>query len=280
MSDGTVFPGPPCATHVLIAHPAYGLGYTWLQSLQDFYDVAHSTTIDETLLKLAETKYDLVILDESLADPVATTTNQIHKRTLAPVIVIGESMGASENVIACLGAGADDCVRDTVHPQELLARVRKTLRRVDHDATNLAVPPVIEHRGVIIDLVKRTVTRDNQVIRLSPNENRILEILSRRPGRLFSKEQILEAIWGNEPKARQYQHLRTYMTRIRKKLGDEVKSPYFISTETGLGYRWIAPTGARNSSNGSNPRDTHLPQEASAAGTAGTNNNSSRSGIA
>jgi two-component system, OmpR family, KDP operon response regulator KdpE len=115
--------------------------------------------------------------------------------------------------------------------EELLARIRAAARRAGSDV------PVLEAGDLVIDLPARRVTKAGEVVRLTPTEWGLLEMLVRTPGRLVSQRDLLHEVWGpaydNETN-----YLRVYVGALRKKLEEDPSAPRHLITEPGMGYRF------------------------------------------
>ncbi len=153
-----------------------------------------------------------------------------------PVIVVTAHHAQSEKIRA-LDAGADDYVTKPFDTEELLARVRATLRRVPHTSIRA------DHRDastiVEIDLARRRVTLDGVPVHLTRTELSLLELFVQNPGKLLTQEILLREVWG-QGYGSESNYLRVYVGQLRKKLGDDAAHPRLILTEPGIGYRWIA----------------------------------------
>jgi two-component system KDP operon response regulator KdpE len=151
------------------------------------------------------------------------------------VIVLTAHHEQSEKIRA-LDAGADDYVTKPFDIEELLARIRATLRRTPGTpATNA----IVRIDDVEIDLARRRVTRAGEPVHLTRTELALLEMLVRNPGKLLTQELLLREVWGPEY-GTESNYLRVYVGQLRKKLGDDAARPRLILTEPGIGYRWIA----------------------------------------
>jgi two-component system KDP operon response regulator KdpE len=109
---------------------------------------------------------------------------------------------------------------------------------------NQNIEKILRLNGVTVDLGKRVILIDGKTVRLSPTETKFLEIITRHPGYLHSRESIVEQIWGREAGSKEYQQLRTHVARIRKKLKDTSHPYSFITVENGRGYRWGLPNSS------------------------------------
>ena len=151
-----------------------------------------------------------------------------------PVVVL-TARDRQQDKIAALDAGADDYVTKPFDVEELLARVRAVLRRVPHAS---ATPAVIHIDKLEIDLARRQVRLDGDVVHLTKTELALLEQLVTHPGKLLTHEYLLRQVWGHGYGS-ESNYLRVYVGQLRRKLADDATSPRLIVTEPGIGYRWI-----------------------------------------
>jgi two-component system KDP operon response regulator KdpE len=174
---------------------------------------------------------DVVLLDLGLPDLSGfEVLRRLRAWSTAPVVVLSARAESSEKVEA-LDLGADDYVTKPFGMEELLARVRAAARRAGSDL------PVLTAGDLVIDLPARRVTRAGRVIRLTPTEWGLLEMLVRSPGRLVSQQDLLHEVWG-PAYSRETNYLRVYIGGLRKKLEDNPSTPRHLITEPGMGYRF------------------------------------------
>lgn len=188
---------------------------------------------EEALLLVAEDRPDLIILDWMLPhlsgiEVCRQLRKKIATRTI-PVIMLTARTEESDRVHG-LESGADDFIAKPFSPKELIARVRAVLRRIR--------PALSEERmtyaDVTMDLATHRVTRDERPIHLGPTEFRLLRVLLERPGRVFSREQLLDTVWGRDI----YVETRTvdvHILRLRRALNLEGQAD-LIRTVRGAGY--------------------------------------------
>jgi two-component system, OmpR family, KDP operon response regulator KdpE len=134
-----------------------------------------------------------------------------------------------------LESGADDYVLKPFAPEELLARARAHLRR---SAVPERQSAVVRAGDLEIDLVHSRVTWQGEPVQLTPTEFRLLEVLVGNRGKLLTREQLLELVWGSHAPSDRGR-LRVFVLHLRRKLHDDAARPRLIFTEPGLGYRWI-----------------------------------------
>ncbi len=175
---------------------------------------------------------DLIILDLMLPDmdglELCTTLKQDVRYAPIPLIML-TAKGAEHERISGLELGADDYVTKPFSPRELVARVRAVLRRSQPGEEG---PLVVEDR-LFIDAQKFEVTLDGTPVRLTPVEFRILHLLAASPGRVFTREKILDHLWGNE-KAVLDRTVDVHIRNLREKLG---KTGGLIQNVRGVGYK-------------------------------------------
>ena len=200
------------------------------------YDVVTAGNGETALSVAAEEELDLLLLDLGL--PGIEGHEVIHRLRAwseIPVIVISVRDGQEEKV-AALDAGADDFVTKPFGMKELLARMRAVRRRASYDD---ALDPVLKFDGLEIDLLKKLVTLNGDAIHLTPTEYRLLEEMATNPGKLLTHGWLLKRVWG-PGYGTESNYLRLYVKQLRQKLGDTPSDPRWITTEPGLGYRWLA----------------------------------------
>ena len=151
-------------------------------------------------------------------------------------IVILSARDMEVEKIEALDAGADDYVEKPFNIGELLARLRVSMR---HHLARKGAPPVIHAGDLTIDLVKRLVTLAGEPVKLSPREYDLLARLAEGGGRVLTHRQLLTAVWG-PANADDVQYLRVFVGRLRQKLEADPASPKRITTESGVGYRFIS----------------------------------------
>jgi DNA-binding response OmpR family regulator len=150
-----------------------------------------------------------------------------------PIIMITAKVD-EESVIRGLNTGADDYVCKPFSPRQLMARVRAALRRTG--GTGTAEKRLI-HGGLAVDVESRRVSRDGISISLTPNEYKILITLMSRPAKIFTRDEIIERIKGEAYDGFD-RAVDTHIKNLRQKIGDDPKSPVFIQTVYGMGYRF------------------------------------------
>jgi two-component system KDP operon response regulator KdpE len=179
-------------------------------------------------------KPDLIVLDLGLPDINGVEVCREVRKTQSVPILILSARGAEGDKVKALDAGADDYVTKPFGTEELLARIRAALRRVETPS-----PPSgpIVRGGLVIDRERFRVLRDGQEVRLTPKEFELLTFLAQHPGRVLTHRTILKAIWGPHV-ADQPEHLRVLVGALRKKIEPNPSTPQYILTEPWVGYRF------------------------------------------
>ena len=194
-----------------------------------------SPNAEEGLVLVADDRPDVVLLDLGLPDlDGIEALRRMRSFSDVPVVVL-TARDRQQDKIEALDAGADDYVTKPFDVEEVLARVRATLRRVPQASS---APAVVVVDGLEIDLVRKQVRLDGEVVHLTKTELALLEQLATQPGKLLTHEYLLRQVWGRGYGS-ESNYLRVYVGQLRRKLGDDAANPRLIVTEPGIGYRWI-----------------------------------------
>jgi DNA-binding response OmpR family regulator len=141
------------------------------------------------------------------------------------------------DVVAGLEAGADDYVVKPVQPRVLEARIRAVLRRSGGGPATAGAPPVERHGGLAVDRAALLVTKRGEPVGLAPTELRLLLELSATPGRVLSRQQLLELVW-DQGYLGDSRLVDACVQRLRAKIEDDPAVPVYIQTVRGFGYRF------------------------------------------
>ena len=176
---------------------------------------------------------DLILLDLGLPDMDGVdVVAGLRGWTSVPIVVLS-ARDAQKDKVAALDAGADDYVTKPFGMDELLARLRASLRR----AAPSEDLPTVAAGALVVDRRAKRVTRSGDQVRLTPTEWHLLEVLVRDPGRLVPGRQLLQEVWG-PAYGQETNYLRVYMATLRRKLEEDPSHPRHLITEPGLGYRF------------------------------------------
>jgi two-component system, OmpR family, KDP operon response regulator KdpE len=198
------------------------------------YEVFSAMTGRAALEAVERDKPDLLVLDLGLPDlDGAEVCRRVRETTGIPILVLS-ARGEEGDKVKALDAGADDYVTKPFGTEELLARIRAALRRVDGSASSSE--PIV--RGdLVIDRQRFRVLRGEQELRLTPKEFELLLYLAQHPGRVLTHRTLLKAIWGPHS-VDQPEHLRVLVGSLRKKIEPNPSTPKYILTEPWVGYRF------------------------------------------
>ncbi len=185
----------------------------------------------EALEKLSERKYDIIILDLMLPGvdglDLCRKVRREGKNRETPIIVL-TALGDEDTKVEGFSAGADDYVTKPFSVKELLARIEAVLRRVGYSKKD-----VLEFEGIVENKKSKTVTVDGKPIYLTKTELQLLEFFLEHPEQLFTREELLENIWGTDHNETT-RTVDVYISRLRKKLGEKGK---YLKTLPRLGYK-------------------------------------------
>jgi two-component system, OmpR family, KDP operon response regulator KdpE len=200
------------------------------------YEVETADTAAGALTAAALAPPDAVILDLVLPDGRGTdVARELRTWSSVPVILLSV-VGEESEKVAALDAGADDYVTKPFGIDELLARLRAAMRRVEPSSE-----PVIEIGELRVDLEKRAVSVDGKPVQLTPHEYELLRLLARNEGKLMTHAAILRDVWGRAYSEESH-YLHVYVSQLRRKIEPEPTRPRYILTEPGAGYRLVAPS--------------------------------------
>jgi len=157
------------------------------------------------------------------------------KLASTPIIFLTAKAEEADRVVG-LELGADDYVTKPFSPRELVARVKAVLRRLDQPSSGAP----IEAGAILIDPEAVRVVVRQQEIEMSATEFRLLEFLARHPGRVYSREQLLDAVW-RETRFVTPRSVDVYIRRLREKIEADPESPAYLVTVRGSGYRFDVP---------------------------------------
>jgi two-component system KDP operon response regulator KdpE len=198
------------------------------------YEIDLAGTGEAALRLAAEHHPDLVVLDLGLPGMDGVDVIEgLRGWTSVPILVLSARDDEREKVRA-LDAGADDYMTKPFGMDELLARVRASLRR----ALPAGEAAVVTTPHFTVDLAAKRVTASDGEIRLTPTEWAIVELLVRHPGKLVSQRQLLQEVWGPQYE-RETNYLRVYLAQIRRKLEPDPARPRYFVTEPRIGYRFM-----------------------------------------
>jgi len=188
-------------------------------------------------LALAErTKPGLIVLDLMLPDVSGEEIcREIRSRSDVPILMLTAKASEDERV-GGLALGADDYLTKPFSPRELVARVRAVLRRTQGAEIPLVEVLSFDGGALEIDTVQHEIRRDGEVVELTPNEYRLLVTLARYPGRVYSRFELINHVQGYDFEGYE-RTIDAHVKNLRKKVEPDPKSPRYVETVFGVGYR-------------------------------------------
>lgn len=201
---------------------------------QEDFEVLVAYDGEEALRQYQRGTAELIILDIMLPKKSGLEVcREIRKETDIPIIML-TAKGEDVDKIVGLELGADDYMTKPFNTRELVARIKAVLRRSSRQKKSTAAKTLLVEE-IQIDILKRTVERAGQLIDLTAKEFDLLYLLARNPGRVFTRDNLLELVWGLE----YYGDLRTvdvHVRRLREKIEQDSRHPEYVLTKWGVGY--------------------------------------------
>jgi two-component system, OmpR family, KDP operon response regulator KdpE len=200
------------------------------------YTITEAASGEEATELARKIKPDLILLDVNLPGMSGIETcRELRQLSAAPIIMLTVRNAERDKVVA-LDAGADDYVTKPFGIEELLARVRASLRR--HSSAE-AIPP-FESKDLTVDFEERRVTARGEIVHLAPKEFEVLRQLLMQQGKPVTHRRLLQAVWGPEY-GEETENLRVVINQLRKKIEKDPAQPKYILTEPWVGYRFQVP---------------------------------------
>ena len=195
------------------------------------YEVREASTGQEAIEMVAQSRPDVILLDLGLPDLDGVEVTRVLREWCSIPIIILSVRDRESDKVAALDAGADDYLSKPFGLNELTARLRAALRRVQQTSDE----PTIVTGPLRLDLANRQVTRNGQIVALTPTEYDILRVLGRYHGKVVTHKKLIQEVWGH---LEQDLHtLRVNVSNLRRKIEDEPARPQLLVTEPGVGYR-------------------------------------------
>jgi two-component system KDP operon response regulator KdpE len=205
------------------------------------YAIAEAKTGEEALEWMRKERPDLVLLDVNMPGMGGLETcREIRRSSNAPIIMLTVRNAERDKVMA-LDAGADDYVVKPFGIEELLARIRASLRRFSPEDS---IPPFVS-KDVSIDFETREVVVRGRAVHLTPKEYEVLKHLVANQGKPLTHRRLLQAVWGPDY-GEETENLRVIINQLRNKIEADPSRPKFIVTEPWVGYRFQPPQSYRS----------------------------------
>ena len=193
---------------------------------------------ETAIMQAASHNPDVIFLDLGLPDMDGVDViKNIRTWSELPIIVISARSDETDKIEA-LDAGADDYLTKPFSVEELLARLRVSLRRLALLKNRTNPSPVFHNGEITIDFAAETAALSGQELHLTPIEYKLLTLLARNEGKVLTYSYITKEIWGSASGS-EMASLRVFMAALRKKLEPSANSPQYIQTHVGIGYRML-----------------------------------------
>lgn len=219
----------------------YGRNTAGMENLMIFLEgegdsVYRPTSEQETLWLVEQKNFHLLLLDRKSEEEKFQFIREVRKVSAIPIIVISEK-NTEQAVIEALNAGADDFMAYPFNLMEVAARIHSQIRRYT-ELTNLCenINQIYRIHDLVVDDRKRKVTVAGKEVRLTPIEYKILKLLVREKGKVFSIEQIYETIWNMQAIGAD-NTIAVHIRHIREKIERNPKEPQYLKVVWGTGYK-------------------------------------------
>jgi DNA-binding response OmpR family regulator len=203
------------------------------------FEVAEAATGDEALDRAAELEADLVVLDVLMPGTDGLEVLRRLRATSDVYVILLTAKAEEVDKLVGLAIGADDYLTKPFSPRELVARVRAVLRRRRAAAAPHPTDGVTSYDGLTIDTGRHEVRVDGALVELTALEFDLLAALAAAPGRVYSRHQLLERVWGWDHVGDE-RVVDVHVRNLRRALGDDATDPSFVGTVRGVGYRFLA----------------------------------------
>jgi DNA-binding response OmpR family regulator len=201
---------------------------------QSGYRALRARTGREGMTLFHQHRVSLILLDLMLPDfSGEELCRKVRAEEDIPIIMMTAKVD-EESIIRGLNMGADDYVTKPFSPRQLMARVQAALRR---SGTVPAKNPVLAAGDLLVDTENRRASRGNAELVLTPNEFKILALLMSRPQKIFTRDEIIAGIKSGDYDGFD-RSVDSHVKNLRQKIGDDSKSPRYIHTVYGMGYRF------------------------------------------
>jgi DNA-binding response OmpR family regulator len=204
---------------------------------RDGFRVVQAKDGEEALRRFETQRFDLVVLDLMLPKlDGLEVCKRVRARSSVPIIMLTARDDELDKVVG-LEIGADDYITKPFSIREFRSRVRALLRRAAAPRLESSEQETIELDGLVVDSARRTVELDGRPIELTYVEFELLRALAASPGRVFTRAQLLEQIWG-DAEFREHRTIDVHIRHLREKLEPDPREPRLIFTVRGVGYRF------------------------------------------
>lgn len=224
------------ARHVLVVDDEANIRDLLAEYLRaDGFTVAQAASGEQALDMLEHTRVDMVVLDVRLPGIDGFETLRRIRRTSDVHVLMLTARAEEADTLIGLEVGADDYVTKPFSPREVVARIKTLLRRRDGSAEAEGYRAFI---GLVVDVDRHEVTAGTRPVTLTALEFKLLEALTSSPGRVFTRRQLIERVWGWDFFGDE-RLVDVHVRKLRSAIDDAANSPRFIATVRGVGYKFV-----------------------------------------
>ncbi|WP_143317534.1 response regulator [Clostridium sp. HBUAS56017] len=192
----------------------------------------------QAILTTTSKRPDIIILDLGLPDiDGVEIVKKVRSWSICPIIVVS-ARSEDKDKIEALDAGADDYLTKPFSVDELLARIRVAIRKMNYDSKSNKETNIFVNGDLKIDYSAGCVFLNDEEVHLTPIEYRLLSVLAKNVGKVLTHSYILKETWGQSYE-NEVSSLRVFMATLRKKIENDTNDPVYIQTHIGVGYRMI-----------------------------------------
>ena len=232
------------ARTILVVEDETTLRETLAEALEaEGFQVVQAGDGRAALARFRADRPDLVILDLMLPELSGIEVCRIIRAESGVPIVMLTAKDSELDKVVGLELGADDYVTKPFSLRELSARIRALFRRSEQAATSVGGPSIVDLGRVQVDLAGHRLLRDGQALPIKPKAFELLAFLLRNPGQAFTRDQLLEHVWGYDY-AGETRTVDVHVHWLRSTLEDDATAPQFIHTVRGVGYVFRRPSEA------------------------------------
>ncbi|MEN8077826.1 response regulator transcription factor [Clostridioides difficile] len=214
---------------------ALGMEYTLKQ---EGFDVIHAKNLSEARVQYKNNEFNIILLDVMLPDGTGyELCREVREKSEIPIIFM-TACDEEGNVVMGLDMGGDDYITKPIRVKELVSRINAVLRRRGLSPKKEKNNNKIISGDITVELLKYRVYKNDKVIDLTTIEYKLLLLLIKNNGNVLERNLLLERLWDTDGNFVDGNALTVYIKRLREKVEDDIKTPTYIETVRGIGYRW------------------------------------------